>query len=129
MRWQGDEVKSITPEALLGQLDEEVALLVATPAEQTEWAIRTGFPSEEIALQLYDAVSVFLARLRENALIDSRDEQALHDLVAYLGSVQVRLFEAGPGVTEAPEWARVRELAEATLDTLRRPAADKQADG
>ena len=43
-------------------------------AAQNAWVEETRFPVEEIAVQYYDAVDVFLRRMRDNGLIDDRDE-------------------------------------------------------
>jgi hypothetical protein len=44
-------MSSISADALLRQLLEEVALLGVAPAIQEEWADHTRVPAEEIALQ------------------------------------------------------------------------------
>ena len=85
----------------------------------------SGFPAEEIALQLYDGVQVFLPRLRENALIDSVDVDLLRSLVDRTMSVQPALFGRDGSVTDAPEWAEVRQLASAALANIRRPPDEK----
>ena len=115
----------IPPQELLAQLDEEVALLIATPSVQEDWATTTRFPAEEIALQFYDAVPMWFSRLRETGMIDSADEAALNGLNAYLLEHQTKLFLDGPRVTAAPEWATVRRLATAALVSLRRPLDEK----
>lgn len=115
----------ISAEELLAQLDEEVALLVASTEEQESWARRTGFPTEEIALQLYDSVPGWLDRLRQNRLIDSADERSIAELIDYMKATQTQLFKDGPFVTSAPEWQKVRELASIALQALRRPLSEK----
>jgi len=118
----------ISPEELLSQLEEIVALLVASPAEQTAWLDETGFPADEIALQYDDAVGAFLGRLREHDLIDDADEASLRELRTYVDSVFASLF-VDSDLTAAPEWQRVRSLAQATLASLRRPVAQKAPPG
>jgi hypothetical protein len=108
-------------------IEAHLALLLASPDEQEAWASAERVPAEEIALQYYDAVPHWLTGLRERGSIDSADEEALHRLNDYLRRVQPKLFLDGPHVTRAPEWERVRQLAVAALDTVRRPVSEKRA--
>jgi hypothetical protein len=108
-------------------IEAHLVLLVASPDVQEAWASAERVPAEEIALQYYDAVPLCLTGLRERGSIDSADEEALHRLNDYLRRVQPKLFLDGPHVTRAPEWERVRQLAVAALDTVRRPVSDKRA--
>jgi len=116
----------ISPEELLSQLVEKVDLFAADPSEQEAWARANDYPAEEIALQFYDAMGTFLARLREHRLIDAADVAALEELKDYVSGVQSNLFADGSHVIDASEWKRVRELA-ATAASLRRPPARKHA--
>jgi len=78
----------ISPEELLSQLVEKVDLFAADPSEQEAWARANDYPAEEIALQFYDAMGTFLARLREHRLIDAADVAALEELKDYVSGVQ-----------------------------------------
>ena len=55
--------------------------------EQEAWADRTGFPVDEIILQLADMVPGWFPRLQEHHLLDESQEQELLALRDYLGSV------------------------------------------
>ena len=118
---------TISARELLSQLVAAVELLTVTPDDQMRWVQSSGLPVEEIALQLYDGIQVFLPRLRENALIDSVDEDLLRSLVDRTMSAQPKLFARDGGVSDAPEWAEVRQLASAVLASLRRPSNEKSA--
>jgi hypothetical protein len=121
----------ISPEELLAQLDEIIALFLAAPREQNRWVDETNVPAEEMALQFYDTMPFWLNRLQECGLTDEADETALRELFEYVQGVQSQLFidrehfVGGWYVTDAPEWQRVRELATVALASLRRPNSEK----
>ena len=57
-----------------------VALLLASPDEQNQWASTGRFPAEEIALQLYDAVPGWLPWLRGNRVLTANGELQLYHI-------------------------------------------------
>lgn len=118
-------MEPVSPQEKLLELQEEVALLAAPAQQQEEWAVVHRMPSEEIALQFYDAVPMWLARLRDTGMIDTDDERALTALSQALTNCQERLFLDGPKVTNASEWFTIRELAMTALESLRRPLEEK----
>jgi hypothetical protein len=103
----------------------ELELIAASTAVQEAWAKATLVPSEEIALQFYDSVPLWLQRLRESHLIEPHTESTLVELKAHLERHQTKLFDDGPFVRDSSEWKSARALASAALVDLKR-AKDAQ---
>jgi hypothetical protein len=112
-------MKSISPSQLLDQLIGQVGLLAAPSHVQEDWARKSQFPAEELALRLYDSVPGWIPRLREAGVLSEAGARCLQNLRDYVESVQPGLFEDGPCVSSAPEWETVRRLATETLATVR----------
>lgn len=111
-------MKTNDAEQALNQLIGFVELLLASPQEQEAWARLERFPSEEMALQLYDVVPLWLPDLKSSQWIDDVTEASVLALVEKLKAKQVHLFCDGPEVTDAPEWKEVRSLAVTALHRL-----------
>jgi hypothetical protein len=121
-------MSALPQDRALTLIEEHLALLLASPEEQEAWARAERVPAEEIALQYYDAVPLWLTGLRERGSIDSAGERALNRLNDYLLRVQAELFLDGPHIARAPEWELVRELAAVAFDTIRRPSSQKNEE-
>lgn len=112
----------IAPEELLEQLTEYVMLLGSSREAQLCWCNDSGFPPEEMALQLYDAVPGWFDRLRLHGLMSADCERALEGLSRFVREVQPALFAGDDGLAGDQSWPRVRELAESAAALLRSDA-------
>lgn len=121
-------VDGVSAYVQLGQLDESVARLAAPPDVQRVWVDENDYPIRELVMDLDLAWPLWRTRLMAEGLVDDEDVVALDQLSSYSLSLVDPAHEhlfTWDAVHHAPEWEKVRKLAEQALTTLRRPRADK----
>ena len=112
---------------VLGELRASLRRLASPAAEQVAYLRGLGSVSvDELALEL-DAVAGTVEGLVAGGMLPAAAAEAVRavdrQLAAMSGRHQARLWQE-EALAEAPEWARVRELAAAALATL--PSAPEQ---
>jgi hypothetical protein len=100
----------------------ELQLLAAPGQLQAAWLVAEGYANDELGMQFDDWFSVFLPDLKQEGLADDRADQAARAIAAQLEAMRTSgdrlLWTATAELHGAPEWQRLRDLAQAALDAL-----------
>jgi hypothetical protein len=116
------DVRWISVDELFRQYLETVQLVAADAATQLAWMDRWRVPSDEIRLQLDDAVFSFEDRLLKAKRLTSADVLAVAAIRAEFDSWdEVALWRSREALAERTEWKQVRRIAQDALKVLQSP--------
>ena len=105
----------------------ELQLLAAPGPLQAAWLVAEGYSNDELGMQFDDWFEVFLPDLRREGLADDRADRAAQAIAAQLEVMRSTgprlLWNATAELHGAPQWQRLRDLAQAALDALGLPSA------
>jgi hypothetical protein len=120
-----------TADQMYPNLRESLRVLASPADEQEAWAHSGGNivpPPAEMRLSYLDHVPDLLYLYSDGKLIDDGDEAALLKLESFLmrPAKDVTPYMRWSAVAESEEWGHIRELAQAALVSLNRPASKKR---
>ncbi len=103
-------------------------LLLAAPGQlQAAWLVAEGYSNDELGMQFDDWLEVFLPDLKREGLADGRADQAAQAIATQLEVMRKTgprlLWTATAELHGAPEWQRLRDLAQPALDALGLPSS------
>ena len=130
---EDSEDRDPTAGQMYPNLLESLRVLGSPANEQEAWAHSGGNavpPPEEMRLSYLDHVPDLLYLYRGGQLIDDADEVALLKLERFLmrPTKDMTSYRRWWAVAESEEWDHIRELAQAALASLNRPASEKRPD-
>lgn len=120
-----------TAQEMYPHLLESLRVLALPANEQEAWAHSGGTivpPPDEMRLSYLDSVPGLLYLFRQGRLIDDADEVELLNLERFLmrPTKDVAQYMSWSVVPQSQEWDHIRDLAEAALISLNRPASEKR---
>lgn len=105
----------------------ELQLLAAPGQLQAAWLVAEGYSNDELGMQFDDWFDVFLPTMRREGLIDGRADEAAQAIATQLEVMRKTsarlLWTATAELHGAPEWQRLRDLAQPALDALGLPSS------
>jgi hypothetical protein len=116
--------RQIPVDELFRQYVEAVEMVAADAVTQLAWMDSFRMPSDEILLQLNDAVYSFQPRLISAGLVTEPGVSAVAAIVAEFDSwTDLDLWRSDNALLERGEWDHVRETARRALTELNKPAS------
>jgi hypothetical protein len=105
----------------------ELQLLAAPGQLQAAWLVAEGYSNDELGMQFDDWFDVLLPTMKRDGLIDGRADEAAQAIATQLEVMRTTsarlLWTATAELHAAPEWQRLRDLAQPALDVLGLPSS------